>query len=59
MDFAETHARNLGVDSVRLDAYTGNAAALSLYRRRGYRESGKVTFPRRDLPFACFEKRIE
>ncbi|WP_173049782.1 hypothetical protein [Nitrospira sp. KM1] len=40
---------------VRLDAYSGNPQALTLYRRRGYREAGQVTFPRRALPFICFE----
>jgi ribosomal protein S18 acetylase RimI-like enzyme len=55
MDFAEAHARAAGFASVRLDAYTGNPRSVTLYRRRGYREVGQVRFPRRELPFWCFE----
>jgi ribosomal protein S18 acetylase RimI-like enzyme len=55
MDFAEAHAAANGYASVRLDAYTGNPRAAALYRRRGYREVGQIAFPRRNLPFCCFE----
>jgi ribosomal protein S18 acetylase RimI-like enzyme len=56
MDFAESHAAAHGYASIRLDAYTGNPRAVALYRRRGYREAGQVFFPRRTLPFYCFER---
>jgi ribosomal protein S18 acetylase RimI-like enzyme len=59
MDFAESHAKNLSVSSIRLDAYTGNEAALSLYRTRGYSYAGEVTFRGRGLVFFCFEKQVE
>src|SRR5688500_15530744 len=55
MEFAESHAAERGCASVRLDAYTGNARSVELYRRRGYREVGQIHFPRRELPFWCFE----
>jgi hypothetical protein len=55
MDFAESHAARSGYASIRLDAYTGNPRSVQLYRRRGYREVGQVYFPRRTLPFWCFE----
>ena len=55
MAFAETHAKERGYRSIRLDAYSGNARALGLYARRGYAEVGEVFFPRRALPFRCFE----
>lgn len=55
MAFAEAHAAASGCASLRLDAYTGNPRSGQLYRRRGYREVGQVRFPRRDLPFWCFE----
>jgi ribosomal protein S18 acetylase RimI-like enzyme len=58
MDFAERFARDRGFPCIRLDAYTGNPAALALYRRRGYHCAGQVFFPRRDLPFDCYEKII-
>jgi ribosomal protein S18 acetylase RimI-like enzyme len=55
MDFAEAAAVQRGYDSVRLDTYTGNPRAVALYDRRGYRIAGYVRFPRRKLPFVCFE----
>jgi ribosomal protein S18 acetylase RimI-like enzyme len=58
MEFAEGYASSLACDAVRMDVYAANAAALSLYRSRGYREAGKVVFPRRSDPFICFEKKL-
>lgn len=58
MDFAESFAREHSFGSIRLDAYTGNPRALALYERRGYQRVAETVFPRRPLPFACFEKRI-
>jgi ribosomal protein S18 acetylase RimI-like enzyme len=58
MDFVENHAKSLCVSAVRLDAYIGNLAALSLYQTRGYSEAGEVTFSRRSLKFRCFEKQV-
>lgn len=55
MGFAEAHARERGATSIRLDAYTGNTSALSLYERRGYHCVGQVYFARRELPFNCYE----
>ena len=55
MEFAESYAAERGYASVRLDAYTGNPRSVALYRRRGYREVGQIHFPRRELPFWCFE----
>lgn len=56
MDFAESFAINHDFSCIRLDAYTGNPQALALYERRGYQRVGQVYFPRRELPFDCFEK---
>ena len=58
MDFAEQHAARHGYASVRLDAYSANTRSVALYRRRGYREAGQIFFPRRNLPFHCFELRV-
>ena len=55
MEFAESLAARRGYASIRLDAYTGNPRSVQLYRRRGYREVGQIHFPRRELPFWCFE----
>ena len=56
MDFAEDFARRGGFASIRLDAYTGHPRALKLYERRGYQFVGQAIFPRRPLPFVCYEK---
>lgn len=58
MAFAESLALQQSFSSVRLDAYPLNHAAISLYRSRGYSESGDVVFPRKGLRFTCFEKAI-
>jgi ribosomal protein S18 acetylase RimI-like enzyme len=54
MRFAELRARRLGYDAIRLDAFTGNAPSLGLYRALGYAEVGGVRL-RKGL-FRCFEK---
>lgn len=58
MDFAESFGRTYGFNSIRLDAYTGNPAAIALYEKRGYQRIGQTFFPRRPLPFDCFELAI-
>lgn len=57
MEFAENLGRNDGYVAIRLDAFTQNPAAVSLYENRGYRKAGTVKF-RKGL-FFCFEKCIE
>ena len=59
MDFAEALAKERGFSCIRLDAYTGNPRALALYEKRGYHRIGQAHFPRRELPFYCFEKIVE
>ncbi len=59
MDFAEAFAKEHGLSCIRLDAYTGNPRALALYEKRGYHRIGQAHFPRRELPFVCFEKIVE
>lgn len=56
MDCAENFALERNYTSIRLDAYTGNPRALALYERRGYEKAGQLYFPRRELPFNCYEK---
>ena len=53
---AEQYAIEQGFAWIRLDVYTGNPRAMALYPRQGYRRAGQVWFPRRPLPFDCFEK---
>ena len=59
MDYVENYARRHRYASLRLDAYTGYARALAFYKERGYHEAGQVLFPRRELPFICFELDLE
>lgn len=59
MDYVEDYATQYRYARLRLDAYSGNSRALTLYQRRGYREAGQVFFPRRVLPFICFELGLE
>jgi GNAT superfamily N-acetyltransferase len=54
MRFAELRARGLGYGAIRLDAFTGNAPSLGLYRGLGYDEVGGVRL--RKGAFRCFEK---
>ena len=58
MDFAEARAAQFGYAGIRLDAYSGNPAAVGLYERRGYRKAGQVNYSRCSLPAVCFEKLI-
>lgn len=59
ISFAENFAINKGYTSIRLDTYSGNSGAIKLYERRGYKKVvGELYFPRRELPFYCYEKII-
>ena len=42
MDMVEAIARERGASSIHLDANGKNSGALSLYRRKGYVETGRV-----------------
>lgn len=59
MDFAEELSRSRHIAAIRLDATTGNAPAIRLYQRLGYRYCGDVDLGI-NLPglerFFCFEK---
>ncbi|WP_136810491.1 GNAT family N-acetyltransferase [Desulfosediminicola flagellatus] len=56
MDHAENMARQSGTEIIRLDAYSQNPAANSLYEKRGYHYAGSVTF--RKGIFYCYEKHL-
>ena len=56
MDFAEEMAATGNYDCIRLDAFTRNPGAFTLYENRGYRKAGIVRFRKGD--FFCFEKKI-
>lgn len=56
MDYVESSLRKRGFDSVRLDAFSENPAALRLYEKRGYEKVGEVRF-RKGL-FYLYEKTL-
>jgi ribosomal protein S18 acetylase RimI-like enzyme len=56
MDFAEEIAAIKRHACIRLDAFTRNTAAFTLYENRGYRKAGVVHF--RKGEFFCYEKAI-
>jgi ribosomal protein S18 acetylase RimI-like enzyme len=56
MDFAEETAAIKRHACIRLDAFTRNPAAFTLYENRGYRKAGVVHF--RKGEFFCYEKAI-
>jgi len=47
---------NMGIKSVRLDTFSENPAALRLYEKLGYKNTGRVNF-RKGL-FYLFEKSL-
>ena len=58
MNFIEDYAVKNHYSCIRFDAYSENTRALRLYDRMGYRRSGQVFFPFKELPFYCYEKAI-
>ncbi len=59
LGFCETFARKAGYARLRLDAYSGNAAALRFYERHGYTLQGEIelTFkPAGHRRYCCYEK---
>lgn len=59
MTFIESIVGENNYTCIRLDAYSGNEKALKLYENLGYKKVGQVYFPKRELPFYCYEKKIE
>lgn len=58
MDFALDFAISNQYQSIRLDAYSGNARTLKFYKNRGYTKVGEIYFPYRTEHFDCFEKSL-
>lgn len=59
MTFAEDFALINNFTSIRLDAFSGNKKALKLYEDRCYLKRGEIYFPRRNLPFFCYERMVK
>lgn len=58
MDFAEDFAEKNNYTSIRLDAYSPNKNVVDFYKRRNYFIRGNVSFPEREKPFNCMEKKV-
>jgi ribosomal protein S18 acetylase RimI-like enzyme len=56
LHYSEELAKSQGYTSIRLDAYTANPAAITMYERAGYHPIGQIRFPLRKEPYQCFEK---
>ena len=56
MDYLENEVRARGVQTIRLDAFSQNPAALHLYESRGYQKAGEISY-RKGL-FYLYEKKL-
>jgi ribosomal protein S18 acetylase RimI-like enzyme len=56
LQFAERVAQDEGYTSIRLDVYSGNPGAVTMYQRHGYEHRGEVRYPMRKRPYFCYEK---
>ncbi|MDC7224573.1 MAG: GNAT family N-acetyltransferase [Spirochaetales bacterium] len=57
----EEFGRKLGYESIRLDVFPGNPAALRLYEKQGYIKRGEVSFPYKPQghqEYHCYEKKL-
>jgi len=58
MLFAENLVIEKGLNSIRLDTYSGNPKAMEFYRRLGYIELGTIDLKPDKDKYHCFEKSI-
>lgn len=59
LTYCEEFATGGGYTSIRLDAFSENHAALSLYERHGYQRRGSIRFASKPLghqKYYCYEK---
>ena len=59
MLFTEKLVIEKGLNSIRLDTYSGNPKAMAFYRRLGYRELGTIDLKPNKDKYHCFEKIIK
>jgi ribosomal protein S18 acetylase RimI-like enzyme len=59
MLFTENLVTEKGLNSIRLDTYSGNPKAMEFYRRLGYRELGTINLKPNKNEYYCFEKIIK
>jgi ribosomal protein S18 acetylase RimI-like enzyme len=59
LEFAENFTKENGYSALRLDAFSGNEAAVKFYEKRGYQKTGEVELsgkPAGHEKYYCFEK---
>ena len=59
MIFIEKLAIKKGLNSIRLDTYSGNPKAMNFYKRIGYNEVGTINLKPNKNKYHCFEKIIK
>ena len=59
MLFAENLVIEKGLNSIRLDTYSGNPKAMEFYKRLGYSELGTIDLKPNKDKYHCFEKIIK
>jgi ribosomal protein S18 acetylase RimI-like enzyme len=59
MLFTENLVTEKGLNSIRLDTYSGNPKAMEFYRRLGYTEIGTIDLKPDKDKYYCFEKIIK
>jgi ribosomal protein S18 acetylase RimI-like enzyme len=59
MLFTENLVIEKGLNSIRLDTYSGNPKAMEFYRRLGYNELGTIDLKPNKDKYHCFEKIIK
>ena len=59
MLFTENLVTEKGLNSIRLDTYSGNPKAMEFYRRLGYIELGTIDLKPNKDKYHCFEKIIK
>ena len=59
MLFTENLVLEKGLNSIRLDTYSGNPKAMEFYRKLGYSELGTINLKPNKNEYHCFEKIIK
>lgn len=58
MEFAESHARENGYTTIRLDAHSSEADEIAIFNEINFSETGEIFYPFQKIPFKCYEKTI-
>ncbi|MBJ6361235.1 GNAT family N-acetyltransferase [Paenibacillus sp. GCM10012307] len=59
IQFAENLAAAQGIRWIRIDTYSLNYKAQTLFTRLGYTKKGEIVYPGKSHPFYCYEKDLQ